>query len=70
MTDKEDPHFLDMEDGPTLLDEDEPVGIQVCRYSLRHAMEGVPAVTEIDCGPVGIVPACKACRGFYVRMSR
>ena len=42
---------------------------EVCRYSLAHASAGVPAVTSLDCGPVGTVPACQACADFYGRMS-
>jgi hypothetical protein len=42
-----------------------------CQYSPRHKMDGaVPATTTIDCGPVGIVPACQACADLYVRLSR
>jgi hypothetical protein len=46
-----------------------PLFDEVCGYSARHAMEGVPAVTTIDCGRVGIVAACQACADFYERMS-
>lgn len=42
----------------------------VCMYSARHAMDGVPAVTVIECGPVGPVAACRKCADFYERMSR
>ena len=28
-----------------------------------------PATTEIDCGPVGVVPACARCAAKYDRMS-
>ena len=45
-----------------------PAG-EVCRYSYAHTMRDVPAVTVIDCGPVGIVPACQKCADFYARMS-
>lgn len=40
----------------------------VCQYSAAHAMAGVPATTEIDCGRVGIVAACEKCAAFYERM--
>jgi hypothetical protein len=41
----------------------------VCEYSAKHKMDGVPATTTIDCGPVGVVTACQACADFYARMS-
>ena len=41
----------------------------VCAYSARHKLSGVPAVTVIECGPVGKVAACQACAEFYARMS-
>lgn len=41
-----------------------------CAYSARHVYEGVPAVTEINCGPVvGMVAACQACADLYARLS-
>lgn len=40
-----------------------------CQYSAAHLNKGVPATTTIDCGPVGVVPACAACAAFYERMS-
>jgi len=42
--------------------------LELCRYSARHASAGIPAVTVIECGPVGAVPACQECADFYVRM--
>lgn len=39
--------------------------VQLCEYSATHMMAGVPATTTIDCGPVGIVPACQLCADFY-----
>lgn len=47
----------------------QPDDLGPCMYSARHAMDGVPAVTVIDCGPVGQVPACQSCADFYRRMS-
>jgi hypothetical protein len=41
----------------------------VCAYSAAHNMASVPAVTVIDCGPVGMIPACQKCADFYARMS-
>ena len=43
---------------------------KTCQYSARHNQEDVPATGTIDCGPVGIVPACDKCIGFYERMSK
>jgi hypothetical protein len=43
--------------------------VELCQYSAAHKLSGVPAVTTIDCGPVGIVPACQKCADFYKRMS-
>lgn len=43
-----------------------PVGT-VCQYSAAHADRGVEAETVIDCGPVGIIPACDDCADFYER---
>lgn len=42
---------------------------QTCQYSAAHAMANVPATGTIDCGPVGIVPACQACVDFYAKMA-
>jgi hypothetical protein len=42
----------------------------LCQYSAKHNDEGVPAMTTINCGPVGIIPACESCAAFYKRMSR
>lgn len=40
-----------------------------CEYSARHRMTGVPATTDIDCGPVaGIVSSCQACADLYDRL--
>lgn len=36
-----------------------------CRYSARHLADAVPAVTILDCGPVGQIPACQRCADFY-----
>jgi hypothetical protein len=41
----------------------------VCGYSLKHAMAKIPAVTVINCGPVGVVATCQRCADFYNRMS-
>jgi hypothetical protein len=38
-----------------------------CKYSAAHASRKVPAVTEIDCRPVGILPACQACAEFFAK---
>jgi hypothetical protein len=48
---------------------DPPHPAVTCHYSAAHAARGVPATTEIDCGRVGIVPACQRCAGFYDRMA-
>lgn len=40
---------------------------EVCKYSTAHARSGVPAVTTLDCRPVGMIPACQACADFYTR---
>lgn len=40
-----------------------------CRYSTKHMHAGVPAITSLDCGRVGKVPACQACADFYTRQS-
>jgi hypothetical protein len=42
---------------------------EFCCYSLRHNWDQVPATTIIDCGRVGVVPACQPCADFYERMS-
>jgi hypothetical protein len=42
----------------------------VCCYSAAHTMSGVPSVTVIDCGPVGMIPACQGCADFYTRNTR
>jgi hypothetical protein len=42
----------------------------VCGYSARHYSARVPAATVLECGPVGIVPACQACTAFYERNSQ
>jgi hypothetical protein len=40
-----------------------------CKYSARHAMNGVAAVTIINCGPVvGMIPACRKCADFYATL--
>jgi len=43
---------------------------ELCQYSARHNHEGVLATGTIDCGPVGIIPACDKCIQFYERMSQ
>ncbi|NED36717.1 hypothetical protein [Streptomyces sp. SID8499] len=43
---------------------------EVCQYSAKHKMQGVPAVTVLDCGPVGKVPACRKCAEFYQRQQQ
>jgi hypothetical protein len=40
-----------------------------CQYSAKHNRAYVPAVTTIDCGRVGMIPACQECADFYKRMS-
>jgi hypothetical protein len=42
---------------------------QTCQYSAAHMVQGVKAVTTLDCGPVGKVPACQKCADFYKRNS-
>lgn len=37
----------------------------VCAYSALHASQGVPATAMLDCGVVGVVPACERCERFY-----
>jgi hypothetical protein len=39
----------------------EPEEGAACGYSAAHKMAGTPAVTVIDSGVAGIVPACAAC---------
>lgn len=39
-----------------------------CEYSAMHLAQGVPADGSIDCGPVGIVPACQKCIDFYASL--
>ncbi|MEU3686955.1 hypothetical protein [Streptomyces narbonensis] len=39
-----------------------------CEYSAAHAWKGVLATTVINCDPLGPIPACDACAGFYERM--
>jgi hypothetical protein len=38
-----------------------------CDYSAAHRLRGerALAVAELDCGPLGSVPACQACADFY-----
>lgn len=43
--------------------------LQLCGYSAAHAARGIASTTTIDCGPVGIVPACQPCADFYARMA-
>jgi hypothetical protein len=40
-----------------------------CGYSAAHKMAGTPAVTVIDSGMAGIVPACAACADADARTS-
>lgn len=40
-----------------------------CAYSLKHAMDRVPAVVVIQVGAVGPVAVCQACADFYARQS-
>lgn len=42
--------------------------VKACQYSPQHKLDGVLAVTTIDCGPVGVVHACQACADFYETM--
>lgn len=47
-----------------------PAGMtEICRYSMTHQAEQVPAVTVLDCGPAELgldqVPACEKCRVFF-----
>lgn len=44
--------------------------LEFCQYSAKHMMDGVAATTSIDCGRVGIVPACQACAELYQRLGR
>lgn len=38
------------------------VPVNVCEYRTRHTIDGIPAVTTVDCGRVlGLVPACQEC---------
>lgn len=39
----------------------------VCEYSARHRHEGVTATAILDCGPVGMIPACEKCADFFTR---
>lgn len=41
---------------------------KVCQYSAAHVMAGVPAVHVLDCGVVGMVPACLKCSVFYRKL--
>jgi hypothetical protein len=41
----------------------------ICGYSPAHGAQNIRAVTTIDCGPVGIVPACQKCADFYGQMN-
>ena len=42
-----------------------------CQYAAAHRSNfpPVPAETVIECGPVGLIPACQRCADFYDRMS-
>ncbi len=42
---------------------------EVCKYSAAHLSAGVPAVTVLDCGPAGRIPACQQCADLYQRMN-
>lgn len=55
---------------PAEVEDDPPVteqAVQFCEYSAAHKMNGRRATTTIDCGPVGVVPACQECADFYER---
>lgn len=43
----------------------EPAKQVLCGYNSVHSLKGVAATTQIDCGVVGIVPACNKCADFY-----
>ncbi len=40
---------------------------ETCQYSAAHQCEGVPATVMLNCGAVGMVPACEACADTYAR---
>lgn len=40
-----------------------------CKYSAAHLAAEVPAVTVLDCGPAGRIPACRECADLYQRLS-
>lgn len=46
--------------------------MRICEYAAAHngSFDPVPAVTTIDCGPVGVIPACQACADLYERLSQ
>lgn len=43
---------------------------ETCQYSALHQCEGVPATVMLDCGAVGLVPACQVCADTYVRQGQ
>lgn len=44
---------------------------EICRYSTKHGVDGVPATLMLDCGPVvGTIPVCQACADLYGRLKR
>lgn len=45
----------------------EAKSLGTCAYSAAHTRDEIPAVTVIDCGAVGRVPACRRCAKFYAR---
>jgi hypothetical protein len=47
----------------------EPEEGATCGYSAAHKMAGTPAVTVIDSGVAGVVPACAACADSDARAS-
>lgn len=44
--------------------------LDFCEYIAAHMMEGVRATRVIDCGRVGLVPACESCVALYQRLKR
>lgn len=40
---------------------------ETSQYSALHQCEGQPATATLDCGAVGLVPACQMCADTYAR---
>lgn len=45
----------------------EPQPGEVCQYAIAHVWAQIPAVTVLDCGVIGLIPACQRCADFYDR---